>query len=400
MRKKNVFMFLGVAVLALLTAGTLFAGGDSELPYGGVIKVGNVAPMTGDIPKVGETGANAMRMVLDEINAKGGLKVGDQTYKLEMVLEDNESKAESAVAAATKLITEDEVLAIIGSYSSKQAIPMGEVANNNETPAISPWSTNPRTTKNRPWVFRACFLDPYQAKVAAEFAKDEYKVDKVAVLFDIASDYPKGLAENFKAAAEANGMTVVAYESFTTKDIDFSSQLTKIMSSGAEMLFTPQYYNEVPLILKQAKDLGFDKPIMGSDSWGSAEVVKLSEGLASGRFFTSHYAAKGATGETKKFIDKYEAAYNETPDDVGGLTWDATNVLLKAIENTGGLSGDLAKDRMAIRDQLAKVQKWDGATGLMSFTEDGDPIKAVVIVKINDAGDFEFYKTFVPESLK
>lgn len=399
--RRNGFFLLGVVVLMFTTFGMLFGAGDPEVPYDGVIRIGNVAPMTGDIPKVGETGDNAVKMVLKEINDAGGLKVGDQSYKVEVILEDNESKAESAVAAATKLITEDEVLAIVGSYSSKQAIPMGEVANNNMTPAISPWSTNPRTTKNRPWVFRACFLDPYQAKVAAEFAKDEYGITKVGVLFDIASDYPKGLAENFKMAAEANGMMVVAYESFTTKDIDFSSQLTKIMSSGAELLFTPQYYNEVPLILKQAKDLGFSEPIMGSDSWGSAEIVELAgKSLTSGRFFTSHYAAKGATGETKKFIDKYKAAYNETPDDVGGLTWDATNVLLKAIENTGGLTGDLAQDRKAIRDQLAMVEKWNGATGLMSFTEEGDPIKAVVIVKINDAGEFEFYKTFIPESLK
>jgi branched-chain amino acid transport system substrate-binding protein len=362
------------------------------------IKIGINAPMTGDIPKVGEGTKNAAEMWLEDVNAAGGLEVGGKKYKVELAIEDNESKAESAVAATTKLITEDEVLAIVGPQASKQAIPAGGKANELGTPMISPWSTNPDTTKDRPFVFRGCFLDPFQGPVAANFIKDEFGFTKAAVLYDVASDYPKGLAEFFKEAWEKiNGPgSVVAFESFTTKDTDFSSQLTKIINSGAEVLFTPQYYNEVALIVQQAHQLGWDKPIVGSDSWGSAETVKLCGPDCYGLFFSTHYAAAGATGATKEFIDRYNAKYGEVPDDVAALTWDSIRIVQKAIEDTGGLSGDIKKDRQAVRDAMAKIKEFDGITGMMTFTEEGDPIKCAVIVKISDTGEFEFYKSVCP----
>ena len=177
--------------------------------------------------------------VLADVNAKGGVTVGGKQYQLQFVYEDNESKAESAVKAATKLITEDEVLGIIGPQSSKQAIPAGDVANNYATPMISPWSTNPNTTMDRPFVFRGCFLDPFQGPVVANFITEEFGYTKAAVLYDVASDYPKGLAEFFKKAfEEIHGPgSVVAFETFTTKDVEFSSQLTNIIMSGADVLF-------------------------------------------------------------------------------------------------------------------------------------------------------------------
>jgi len=263
--KKKIF-FIGLFLL--VTAGVLFAGGTTEAEN--VIRIGINAPLTGDIPKVGEGTKYAAQMWLEDIEAAGGLEVGGVMYQVELVIEDNESKAESAVTVNTKLITEDEVLIIVGPQSSKQAVPAGEVANNYSTPMISPWSTNPNTTMNRPYVFRGCFLDPFQGPVVANFIVEEFGFTKAAVLYDVASDYPKGLAEFFKSAWEdINGTgSVVAFESFTTKDVDFSSQLTKIINSGAEVLFVPQYYNEVALILQQAHQLGWDKPIVGSDSWG------------------------------------------------------------------------------------------------------------------------------------
>ena len=362
------------------------------------IKIGINAPITGDIPKVGEGTKYAAEMWLEDINAAGGLEVGGKKYKVELVIEDNESKAESAVAATTKMITEDGVLAIVGPQASKQAIPAGGKANELETPMISPWSTNPDTTKDRPFVFRGCFLDPFQGPVLANFIRDEFGFTKAAVLYDVASDYPKGLAEFFKDAWEKiNGPgSVVAFESFTTKDTDFSSQLTKIINSGAEVLFTPQYYNEVALIVQQAHQLGWDKPIVGSDSWGSAETVKLCGQDCYGLFFSTHYAAAGATGATKEFIDRYNAKYGYVPDDVGALTWDSIRIIQRAIEDTGGLSGDIKKDRKAVRDAMAKIKEFDGITGKMTFTEEGDPIKCAVIVKISDAGEFEFYKSVCP----
>jgi branched-chain amino acid transport system substrate-binding protein len=390
MRKGSL---LGVCVLAGFLA--FFPLGRAEAQ---TIRVGINAPLTGDIPKVGEGTKFAAQMWLEDIKAAGGLEVGGKKYPVELVIEDNEAKAESAVKVATKMITEDDVLVIVGPQASKQAVPAGGVAENYKTPMITPWSTNPDTTKDRPFVFRAPFLDPFQGPVVANFITNEFKFKKAAVLYDVASDYPKGLAEFFKMAWEKlhGPGSVVAYESFTTKDTDFSSQLTKIKNSGAQVLFTPQYYNEVPLIVQQAHQLGWKNPIVGSDSWGSAETVTLCGKDCYGLFFTTHYAAAGATGATKAFIDRYKKKYGYVPDDVAALTWDSLMIIQKALQNTGGLTGDLKKDRDNLRVAMSQVKKFKGITGEMTFTEEGDPIKCAVIVKISDAGEFEFYKSVCP----
>ncbi|MGD8836242.1 MAG: ABC transporter substrate-binding protein [Desulfobacteraceae bacterium] len=392
MRKLTVCLVFAVA------ASLIFSTSSWSRSREAVIKVGLNAPITGDIPKVGEGSKYAAQMWLEDINKAGGLDVGGKKYKVEVVIEDNESKAESAVKANTKMITEDEVLAIVGPQASSQAIPAGGVANNYETPMISPWSTNPDTTKDRPYVFRGCFLDPFQGPVVANFVKEKFGFKKAAVLFDVASDYPKGLAEVFKKAWEdANGAgSVVAYESFTTKDADFSSQLTKIINSGAEFFFTPQYYNEVALIVKQAHELGWNKPIVGSDSWGSAETVTLCGKECYGLYFSTHYAAAGAKGATKAFIERYNAKHGYVPDDVAALTWDSLRLVQQAIQDTGKITGKVKKDRKAIRDALAKIKNFEGITGNMTFTEEGDPVKCAVIVRISEKGEYEFYQSVCP----
>jgi branched-chain amino acid transport system substrate-binding protein len=395
MRKGLIF------IVACLVIGLIFspcAWGLWGIGKKTTIKIGLNIPITGDIPKVGEGSKFAAQMWLEDINAAGGLKVGNKMYPVELVIEDNESKAESAVKVNTKMITEDEVLIIIGPQSSKQAVPAGEVANNYSTPMISPWSTNPNTTMDRPYVFRGCFLDPFQGPVVANFVKDEFGFTKAAVLYDVASDYPKGLAEFFKQAWEKihGPGSVVAYESFTTKDTDFSSQLTKINNSGAQFLFTPQYYNEVALIVQQAHQLGWNKPIIGSDSWGSAETVELCGKECYGLFFSTHYAAAGAKGATKEFIDRYNQKHGYVPDDVGALTWDAMRIAQEAIQSCGKITGKIKEDRKCVRDALAQIKNFKGITGEMTFTEDGDPIKCAVVVRISDAGEYEFYKQVCP----
>ncbi len=392
MKKSQLLLLIALMLIATVFISACGASGPKT------IKIGINAPLTGDIPKVGEGTKYAAEMWLDDINKDGGLDVGGKKYKVELVIEDNESKADSATKANTKLITQDEVLAIVGPQSSKQAVPAGEVANNYKTPMISPWSTNPNTTLNRPWVFRAAFLDPFQGVVDAKFISDEFGFTKAAVLYDVASDYPKGLAEVFKKSWEDlhGAGSVVAFESFTTKDTDFSAQLTKIINSGAEVLFVPQYYNEVALIVQQAHELGWKGPIIGSDSWGSAETVKLCGSDCYGSFFSTHYAAAGATGATKEFIDRYNAKYGYVPDDVAALTWDSLNLLKQAIQDCGKITGDIAKDRQCVRDALANIKNFPGITGNMTFDDQGDPTKCAVIVKISDKGEFEFYKQACP----
>lgn len=389
MRKFTLGIAIGLIVLMAFPLVGWSAGSDK------VIKIGFNIPLTGDNPDVGASSKNAAKMYLKKYPK---IDVGGKTYALKFIYDDNEYKAESAVKVNTKLITEEGVLGIIGPQASSQAVPAGEVANNRNTPMISPWSTNPNTTLNRPFVFRGCFLDPFQGPVVADFATEELGVNTAAVLYDIAADYPKGLAEFFKAAFEKlHGKgSVVAFESFTTGDKDFSAQMTNIAASGADVLFVPQYYSEVPLVVQAAKEMGWAKPILGSDSWGGGDLMKLCGDDCKGYFFSTHYAAAGAKGETKAFIDAYKSTYSKTPDDVAALTWDALGLMIQAIKNTGGLRDKIKADRMKVKDALAAVKNYPGITGNMTFTPEGDPKKCAVVVKINAEGQYEFYKSVCP----
>jgi branched-chain amino acid transport system substrate-binding protein len=388
MSKRLVTLALTLAVLAA-ALGTMPVVAQDECDFAGEAVIGVIAPLTGDIPKVGESTVEAAEMARDEINAECGLEIDGENYEVVIIVEDNESKAESSVAVATRLIVEENVVAIIGPQSSKQAVPTGQVANDRETPMISPWSTNPATTLDRPWVFRVAFLDPFQGPVVAGFVQKEFDAKTAAVLYDVASDYPKGLAENFRDAAEAIGIDVVAFESFTTGDTDFSSQLTNIVATNPDVIFTPQYYNEVPLIVQQARELGYEGPIVGSDSWGTPELVDLCGEACNGLFFSTHYAPDIATEVGQKFITAYEELYGSKPDDVAALTYDAFQLLFTAIRDAQSL------DRKDIRDALANIQLYEGVTGIMSFDEQGDPIKCAVIIQIKD-GAFTYYDSACP----
>ena len=375
-------LFTVIFIVSFILAACGSGGSDT-------IKIGINAEITGDKPKVGEQAKYAAEMYVEQINEAGGVEINGKTYMLELVIEDNNATAEGAAAAANKLISQDEILAMVGPNPSNAAVPGGEVANNLETPMISPWSTNPNTTLDRPWVFRAPFLDPFQGPVVANFVTDEFGAETACVLFDVASDYPKGLADNFKEGFEAvhGAGSILEFQSFTTGDQDFSAQLTNIKSSGCDILFTPQYYQEVPLIVSQAKDLGLDIPIVGSDSWGDPQLLELCGSDCDGYYFSTHYVANGATGATKDFIDQFNTKYGYIPGDVAALTWDSMRIVVEGIKNCGELTGDLAVDRKCVRDGMAEIKDFDGITGNMTFNEEGDPIKCAVIVKIEN-GEF------------
>jgi branched-chain amino acid transport system substrate-binding protein len=379
-------LFTGLA--GLLALSIVIAGCNKEQQ---VIKIGFNIPLTGNSPKVGESARYAGQLVAAELAEAGGLEVGGTKYQVEFIYVDNELKPESAVQAALRLVEQDKVLAIVGPCGSGRAIPAGGVSNDNRVPMVSPWATNPAVTINRPYVFRACILDPVQAPAAVKFAKSQFPgITKVAILYNTEDDYSKGLSEYFRDDWTRNGGEIIAYESFGEKDQDFSTQLTRIARSDAELLYLPDYYNHVALIVSQAKDLGWgDKPILGSDSWGSADLVSLSNGAVKGYYFTTHYAAAGAQGATLDFINRYRAAYGYTPDDVAALSYDSAKIILQAIQ-TAGLSGDLAKDREAVKDAIASMRNFPGITGTMTFDANGDPEKPAVVVRVNDAGEFEY----------
>lgn len=387
---KRSMQYLSVIGLSLMLALPAFAADT--------IKIGFNIPMTGDIPKVGEMSKQAAEMLKEDVNGAGGLVVGGKKYMLEFIYEDNEAKAESAVTTALKLITKDEILAMIGPNSSKQAVPAGQVADDNGVVMVTPWSTNPDTTFDRPWVFRAAFLDPFQGPVAVNYAVKTFGAKTSAVLYDLSNDYSKGLAEIFKAEFEKKmgAGTVKAFESHGTKDQDFSAQLTKIIAANPDFIFVPDNYNQVALIVPQARQLGYKGEFMGSDSWGSAELMTLCGDACKGLSFSTHYAAAGATGATKEFIDRFSAKYGATPDDVAALTWDATRVVLLAIQNAGKITGKLKTDRKAVRTGMQAITSFDGITGSMKFDEQGDPVKCAVVVKITDSGEFAFKESVCP----
>jgi branched-chain amino acid transport system substrate-binding protein len=294
------------------------------------------------------------------------------------------------------LITQDNVVAIIGPNASRYAIPASEIAESNKVALISPWSTNPKTTLDantgapKKYVFRACFIDPFQGRVVAKFALEQLKTTKAAVLYDVASEYNKGIAEFFKQTYEENGGTVVAFETYTTGDKDFNAQMTKIKEAGPEVIFLPNYYSEVPLQVQQAHGLGITVPFLGSDSWGSGELLTLCGEDCEGYYFSTHYAADAATPVATKFIDGYKTKYGSTPDDVAALTYDAFGLLWQALQSAGKV------DRQAVRDALAKIPGYEGVTGTMQFQEgSGDPIKSAVILQIS-GGKFVWFANANP----
>lgn len=382
--------------LSLLLFSALMSVGLSAVGADKTLNLGVIAELTGDMPAVGASCRNAAEMAVKEINAAGGLQVGKQKYKVNLIVEDNAGKADQSAAAAQKLITQDEVLAIVGPNASRYAIPASEIAESSETVLITPWSTNPKTTldatTNQPkkYVFRACFIDPFQGGVLAKFALENLKAKKAAVLYDVASDYNKGIAEVFKASYEKLGGQIVAFETYTTNDKDFSAQLTKIKDAKPDVIFLPNYYSEVPLQVQQAKRLGIDVPFIGSDSWGSNELLTLGGADLNGYYFSTHYAADNAAPAAKKFIEEYEKTYGAKPDDVAALTYDAFGLLFGAIQAAG------KADREAIRAALSTLPQYKGVTGDMQFQADSrDPIKSAVILQIKD-GKFSYFTNASP----
>ncbi|MCL4560743.1 MAG: ABC transporter substrate-binding protein [Chloroflexi bacterium] len=387
--KKRTLLFTLLAAISLLMASCGPAAGANTIPIGGI------GELTGDIPAVGASFKNAAEMAVKEVNDAGGLDVGGKKYQIQLFIEDNAGKADQSASAATKLITQNNVVAFVGPNASRYAIPASEIAESSKVVMITPWSTNPATTLNKDgsakkYVFRACFIDPFQGSVVAKFALNQLKATKAAVLYDVASDYNKGIAEFFKQTFEANGGKVVSYESYTTGDKDFTAQLTKIKDTQPDVIFLPNYYNEVPLQVQQAHRLGITVPFLGSDSWGSADLLKLCGADCEGFYFSTHYAADMATPIATKFINDYKAKYNATPDDVAALTYDAFGLLFEALKSAGKV------DRQAVRDALAKIPKYEGVTGNMQFKEgSGDPIKSAVIVQIKN-GAFTWFANANP----
>jgi branched-chain amino acid transport system substrate-binding protein len=372
----NLFAAAGAA-LALAGCG----GSDGD-----AVKIGMNLELTGDIPAVGASSRNAAQMFFDQLNEQGGIPWEEGAQPVRLIIRDNAAKADQAASVAQELISSQGVLAMIGPNSSACAIPAGEIAETLKCVMISPWSTNPKTTidqssgASKRYVFRACFTDPFQAVVLAKFALNDLGAKRAAVLYDVSSEAPLGQATLFRDTFTANGGEIVAFETFTTGDKDFSAQLTKIRATEPDIIFLPTYYNDVPLIAQQARRLGIDAPLIGSDAWSSPEIIKLGGADVEGAYFSNHFSTEIATDRAAQFVEAYTARFGQAPDDVAALTYDACALLTEAITRAG------ANDREAVRSALARIREFDGVTGTFRFEPgSGDPRKSAVILQIRDS---------------
>jgi branched-chain amino acid transport system substrate-binding protein len=352
-------------------------------PTGNELKIGVSAPMTGDISAIGQSTKNAIALAQDEINTSGGIKVGEKLVKVRFIIEDDENKPESTATVFQKLINQDKVLAIIGSQSSKCSNAGAPIAEAARIPQVTPWSTNPNVTKGRKFIFRACFIDPFQGRVVAQFATGKLKAKTAAVVYDVASDYNKGIAEVFRDEFTQMGGKIVGFETYNTKDTDFSAQLTKVKGTNPDVLFLPNYFNEVPLQIQQARKLGLTATILGGDGWDNPELVKLGGAVMNGAYFSNHYSPDVDNPITQAFISKYQARFKMVPDAAAALTYDSAQLIFRAMATAG------KADPRAIRDALAATLGFQGVTGAITYSGTGDPVKGAVVIKV-EGGKFVF----------
>ncbi|HYG57473.1 MAG TPA: ABC transporter substrate-binding protein [Symbiobacteriaceae bacterium] len=381
---------LGLVAIMALAAGcggtkpaTPAPGGSTDSK---VIKVGLIAPMTGDVKTFGESTKNGFDLALEQ----AGKKAGD--YTIEPVYGDDRNDATEGKNVATKMITQDGVKAIIGSVTSKVTIPVGEYANSKNVLLISGTATALNVTvddsgKRKPYVFRACFIDPFQGQVAAKFAWDTLKVKTAAVLYDKGNDYTVGLSEAFKMNFEKLGGKVVSYEAYGKDDSDFSAVLTKVKGNNPDMLYLPDYYQKVSLIGKQAKSMGMNVPMMGGDGWDSSD---LDYATMDGNYFTNHYSPDDPRPEVKKFVDEYTKKYGNKPDALAALAYDATNILLAGIKQAN--TNDTDKVRAAVQG----LKDFNTVSGKVSYDANGNPVKAAAIMQVKSDKTYKFVQSVNP----
>ncbi|MCD6552728.1 MAG: ABC transporter substrate-binding protein, partial [Anaerolineae bacterium] len=370
------------AAEATPTEAPTAAGVEVPPAPGFPIKVAMLFPMSGDVKTYGESSKNAVEMAFDEARAAG--------WEIETVLGDTKCDAQEASNVGNKVISQDKVHYIIGAVCSSASIPISEIANAAHVVQISPTSTNPQVTinedgSNKEYVFRACFLDPFQGKVNASFAINELGAKKAAVLYDVGNDYVKGLAEYYKAAFEDLGGEVPVFEAYTKDDTDFSALLTKVAEANVDVLFLPDYYNKVNVIAKQAKEKGITAIMQGGDGWDSP-LLDLE--AVDGGYFSNHYSPVDPRPIVQNFVANYTAKYGAAPDALAALAYDAARVLLQAISEAG------VDDPAVVKDAMQNI-KYEGVAGKIVFNENGDPQKTAAINHITN-GKVEFVKFVAP----
>lgn len=369
--------------LCLLMTASVFSG-CGKAKEADVIKIGAVLPLTGDVATFGQSTKDALELLVAETNKKGGL-LGK---KVQIVYEDDQNTPANSANAGQKLINNDKVAALIGSVTSKCSIALGPIANASKIPMITSDSTNPKVTQAGEYVFRACFIDPFQGTVLAKFATEDLKAKTAAALYDVGNDYCKGLSEYFEDGFTKAGGKIVASLTYNSGDQDFNAQLTKIKELNPDVIILPDYYNTVGLIAKQARALGIKATFLGGDGWDSPDLFKVGGDAVNGGYFSNHYSPDDTSSQVVEFRKTFEAKYNKTPDALAALAYDAGKILFAAIEKAGSTDGAKVKDALKATDLQV-------VSGKVTFDENRNPIKDAVIIKAQD-GKQVFVKKVKP----
>ncbi len=354
-------------------------------PSSDSLLLGVVTSLTGAQATFGVSTRNGVEMAIKEANEAGGVK----GKKLSVRVFDDQSKPEEAAQAVTRLITQDKVVLILGEVASSSSLAMAEKAQAAGVPMITPASTNPAVTQKGDFIFRVCFIDPFQGFVMAKFARENLKLERVAILQDNKSAYSIGLTEVFTAKFKEMGGTLLATESYSQGDTDFRAQLTSIKKLKPQGIYVPGYYNDVGIIARQARELGLTVPMMGGDGWDSEKLFELAGDTLDGSYFSNHYSPQNPDPRVKNFIANYKAAYKAVPDALAALGYDAARVAIAALERSKDLSGP------AIRDAIAQTQGFEGVAGKISLDEQRNAVKSAAILKVAN-GTTEFVTTINP----
>ncbi|MDI6740801.1 MAG: ABC transporter substrate-binding protein [Candidatus Edwardsbacteria bacterium] len=357
----------------LLAAGAAMALLASCGPQTKEIRIGGVGPLTGEAATFGLSTQQGVQLAVDERNSAGGL-LGKP---VKLVFADDKGDPTEGATVYTKLIEQDRVCAVVGTVMSKVSLAGAPICQAGRIPMISPTSTNPKVTEVGDYIFRACFIDPFQGTVGAKFAYADLKARRAGAIFDVGNDYTKGLAEFFRATFTELGGQVVAFEGHPSGATDFKAQLTKIIALKPDLIYIPDYYNDVGLIARQARELGFKGPLLGGDGWDSPKLTEIGGRDVENGFFTNHFSKDDARPLVQGFVKRYAARFGAAPDALAALAYDAAVIMLDAISRAGTTDG------MKIRDALSAT-RLDVVSGTVTFDANRNPIKSAVIIAIKD----------------
>ena len=347
---------------------------------GDVFTIGSTGPLTGAAASYGNSVKNGATVAIDEINAAGGVKVGDKTYKLALNFQDDEAKEDKAVNAYNKLM-DSGINVYMGAVTSGSSLALTDLTAKDNILQLTPSGSAMDITKNLN-AFRLCFTDPLQGKMIADFVLDQ-GYESVAVLYNNSDEYSTGVYEAFKDELNTKGQSalIVNEQSFTNDDVDFTTQLTQIKASGAKIIFVPAYYEAAAHIVQQAKQQGIDAAFVGSDGWDGILAQLTDKTQAEGAVFLSPFLASDPSAA--KFTDAYKKAYNATPDQFAADGYDSVYVIKADMEKAGSIeSEDLIKAMTEI--------EVDGITGKVSFSADGEPNKEPKFVTITN-GEYQLF---------